>query len=164
MKKNGFTLVELMAGLFVGSIIVLTIGSASSIAIDSFERNRREAEVYNDIYFGFGLVEHAVRNSSSVKVPSSGTLIADHLTFSLREIDDCQQPSPLDCPTCKCIYNFIYTDGSGTRPMLSGASSLSLNFDPTLDLTGKVKFIIITLAGVKDSVSFNFSNSIKQRN
>jgi len=138
MNTKGFTLTELLIALLVSGIIALTIGIISQISTDSYMNLRREAELYNEIYSGFDLVERSVRRADNVSV-SGNTLTADNLTFQVVGND------------------LVYADASGNHAILADGN---FTFVPTL--TGGL--VTVNLLGDKHDYRFNQTIEVVRRN
>lgn len=159
MKHNthGFTMMELLIGILISSILVLMVGAISSISLRSYERMRQEAEVFNDAFHALSLIKHAVRNSLVVSADqANNTLTADNLIFQVNSQD---------------ANNLIYTDttDNSNHTIVEGAGNL--NFALT---SPDARFININLSGEKlvpgyaegndKKVEFNLSTMVMRRN
>jgi len=144
MKIKGFTLTEVVIALLVSGIIILTIGIISQISTDSYMNLRREAELYNEIYSGFDLVERSVRRANATLAldTSANTLTTDDRTFRAKGGRD-----------------FIYTDSAGDHIILANASNLT--FIPSLT---NGTLVTVNLAGEKDKTPFNLTINVTRRN
>ena len=143
-RENGFTLTELVVGLFIGAVIILIIGVISSTSIGSYEKLRKEAEVYNDVYYGLNLIKRLVRNTPSNQAMNvtSGKLTIGNFTFM------------------KDNNSFNYTVGTNTNTIIGNVTGLV--FLPVNSTDNR--FINITLKGEKDKVSFNLTTEVMRRN
>lgn len=156
--KNGFTLVELLVGLVIGAVLVLIVGVISETSVGSHERLRREAEIYNDIFHGFNLIKHSVRNGVNVEVVN-GTIIGDMVdkdnsfavtgNFTLRE----QNNSDLIF-----TYTNISTSNTTNNTIIAGVDGLDFDPNQTPEL------ITVKLSGQKDRVNFNLTTEAMRRN
>ena len=151
MNVKGFTLTELVIALLVSGIILLTIGIISQISTDSYMRLRQEAEVYNEIYSSFDLVERSVRRENSTIVVDNTTLdasilTADGLTF-------------FRVPIGNSTYNFTYSDSAENHTILANATNLTFNAALTNDA-----LVTFNLTGEKHKVPFNLTIDVTRRN
>src|SRR5512136_80452 len=88
MNQNGFTLIEFVTGLLVSAILILTIGVMANTGSIAFTKLDRDAAVYNDIYYGFDLIQRSVRRAETVTVDTTyKTLIVDNYIFSIQNKD-----------------------------------------------------------------------------
>lgn len=135
LNIRGFTYSELIVVLVIAAVILLTVSALSSIGNSSYENVRKEAEVYNDIYFGFNLIARYVRSSGTVGI-NSNQLTAGNLIFQCNGSD------------------FFYHDSSNNsdHTILSGITNLSCSFVFVPSTNNKV--IRVTLNGDK-SISDN---------
>jgi uncharacterized protein YdeI (BOF family) len=144
MDNQGFTIAELAAGIFIGAILVLSIGSISSISHASFERLRQEAEVYNEVHSGFDLMNKAVHNAESVSIDDTSTVLtAGNLVFQKQGED----------------FIFRNTTDNTTHKIIEGVQNLNLVFS-----SPSTKFISVAISGKKNKVDFVFTNKVMQRN
>lgn len=153
---TGFTLVELIVGLAIGAVIILIIGVISSSGIGSYEKSQKEAEAYNDIFYGFSLIQRNVRQALIVNADdTANTLTADNFVFRKNGSD------------------LIYTDTATTTDILILKTDTSLG--ETLDFTVSPpsgKLFNVTLSGQKVinlgyrkvTVPFNLSTQAMERN
>ena len=153
---TGFTLIELVVGLAIGAVIVLIIGVISSSGIGSYEKSRKEAEAYNDIFYGFSLVQRNVRQALIANADdATDTLTADNFVFKKNGSD------------------FIYTDTATNADILILKMDTSLG--ETLDFSVSPqsgKLFNVTLSGQKVinlgyrkvTVPFNLTTQAMERN
>lgn len=145
--KRGFTLVELLVGLVIGAVLVLIVGVISQTSFGSHERLRREAEVYSDIFYGFNLIKHSVRNGLIVSADgANNTITADNFIFRV---------SPGNSG------NLIYTkiSDNSNHTIISGVAGLNFEVDDSNE-----PLIALNLSGQKDRVNFNLTAEAMQRN
>ena len=153
--ERGLTLTEVLVGLIIGSIVLLSIGVMSSTAIGSYERLRKESEVYADISYGFNLIKYAARNSSTANATNT-TLTCGNRTFQTQGND------------------FVYQDSNGTHPIITGVSTpLDFKIYCSQDAGGNWELdkcsssstiFHVTLSGKKDKVAFNLYTDVMRRN
>lgn len=155
-SEYAFTVVELLTALAILAVIILSVGMISSISIGSHEKMRKEAQVYNDIQFGFNLMKHACRHAQTVQVDlSQNTLTFGDITFKENNAD------------------FIYTDTNGNHTIISGVNNLAFSFFCRKDAYGNwladscsntSTLFHITLSGEKDKAAFDLYTDISRRN
>ena len=151
--KKGFTLVELIVGMAICSILMLTVGVISRASLGSYDRLTKEAEVYNDLYFGVNLIERSVRRASNVSVVGN-TLVTDSINFTNLSYTDAGNQR----------YRLVYCDATGEHNITRNLTSLGFfpgnlsanNFSVSLDN--------VTISGSKDSVNFNVLFNVTRRN
>jgi len=93
-NQKAYTLCEMLISLVMTSILVLSMWSISSIGTNSQKRVAAEAQVLNDIHYGFKFLQNRVREASAL-YPEAATgswvsqkLIVDHHAFGLFQNDD----------------------------------------------------------------------------
>ena len=149
MDKRSFTLTELVIGLAAGAIVILTIGVISSVGISSSNKLRKEAEVYNDIRFGFDLIEHSIRKAKAKDVTvdeANATLKLDGFLFQKDDVKG----------------EFFYTidpDTTTRHVIITGVNGLQFTPHPPIG-----KLIQVDLSGSKEGVAFYLSTSAMRRN
>lgn len=74
MNKRGFSLIELQISILIASVLVISIGMVSQISMETYNKYRQEAQIFNDISYGFKFLQSKIRGSGNV-IPS--TLVAE---------------------------------------------------------------------------------------
>lgn len=146
-NKKGFTSIELIVGLVIGAILVLMIGTISSIGTASFDRAMKESSTYNDLFSGLNLMKFVVRkaHTTDVALPFSGSpwsseddiLIVDNSAFGKEDA------------TKSLVYVKDIGSPDQKNIILANADSLSLSFNKTDSL------ITVSISGAKGRESFN---------
>ena len=62
--KKAFSLIEMQISLVAAAILILTIGVLSSIGTSTYAGLTKEAEVFNDLSYGFKLMQNRGRSSN----------------------------------------------------------------------------------------------------
>lgn len=136
-SQKSFTIIELLAVMIIGSILLLSVGVISIIAMRSHENYRRESQVYNDISYGFELIKNRVRRTTFAPDTLTDTppwvgkaLVVEYLyleddgtTTKRTETFGVQQQG--------CVTDFVYTESSGVTHTIS-ANLIDATFDPTI--------------------------------
>jgi prepilin-type N-terminal cleavage/methylation domain-containing protein len=155
--KRGFSLIELVTGLAIGAILLLMIAAISNIGNNSYQALRKEAAVYDDIFFGFNLIKQCVRKASAISIEKnwpdppwkSEILIVDNSAFGLYQEGENQR------------IDFVYlkdrTEPTDRDIILTGAQT------PTLDFSQDGRLITVNLKGEKDRVRFDLSTAVMRR-
>lgn len=75
-KQDAFTLVELMAGMIVGLILALTLGTMLVNIFWAWRKNSDQVELQRDATFAMDMLSRAIRPASNfqISIPSSSTL------------------------------------------------------------------------------------------
>lgn len=150
MKKKGFTLTEMIIGMLITSILILTIGVMSSTGVSSYSKLGKQAEAYNDLYFGVDLIERSIRRAHTVSVDTTqNTLTVDSFIFKADNGD------------------LVYIDTANANKrnvIVSGATNLQ--FVPTNPSVGLYKAIINDSIKLdeKNTIDLNVSVNVMRRN
>jgi len=139
--NKGFTLTELTVALVVGLMLMLVIGMISSIGYRTDVNVRREAELYNDIFFGFDLIQRRVREAQAVSA-TANTLSVDNLVF---QSDG---------------SNFFYADTDDDTDHMILENGNGITFSPTVN----DELVTVRLQGIKQGFTFDLSAEAMRRN
>jgi len=164
MMKKGFTLTEMIIGMLITSILILTIGVMSSTGISSYSKLRKQAEAYNEIYSAVSFIEHSVRGAKNISL-ADNTLTAKGLKDPSNLIYDCTI-TRVD-PDNNLMYNLIYNDTLGhTSTIVNDVANLTISpsndFSNDKLLNATINGTII-LDGNKPS-NFSLPFSVMRRN
>jgi prepilin-type N-terminal cleavage/methylation domain-containing protein len=77
MRKKGFSLAELLAGMVVGAIVILMISAMATISAKSYKDLQDRSASDSDAQFAIDSIRSAVRQSSAVPSVSGTTLTID---------------------------------------------------------------------------------------
>lgn len=130
MKLNpnkGFTIIELLVVMIIASIFLLSVGIISIIGIRSYDKYRRESQIYNDISYGFELIKNRVRRTPvAPDTPTGGPWVGKALVVGEDTFGVQQQG---------CFRDFVYTESSGVTHTIAGDIIPTVNptFDPTIN-------------------------------
>jgi len=161
MMKKGFTLTELVIGMLISSILILTIGVMSGVGTSSYGKLRTEADVYNELYSGVSFIEHSVRSAQGISF-TNNSLIATGLI----EIDPPNRT--YDCTITvsslgNSMYDLIYNDTlSHTATIMKNVENLSIQEEPDSDAANG--FFSARITGIKDNVSLALPLKVFRRN
>lgn len=144
MARRGFSLVELLLALLIGGIIVLMIGALSSSGLDSYNRTRGQAGVYNELAYSRDRIDRGIRRAHLVTVDTVNNRITIDNDRYQRDGND--------------LAYFNIT--AGTRHVLIGQVT-NLSFIPSNPLVNLYRF---TISGRKDAVDFNQTFNVTRRN
>src|SRR5262245_40282490 len=126
-NKNGLTIVELLVSILIASILILMIGAMSMIANRSFSKVRDQQSVYNDLSYGFKLLQFKVRAASSIAAGSQPApwISGDHFQIgSTGVFGSCTyKPSTRRCDTTGTETALVYYDGTKWDTILRVPSS-----------------------------------------
>lgn len=149
-RKKGFTLVELLAGVIVGGIVVLMVAALGTIVYKSYNGLRNQSGVFNDSQFALQLIREGVRQSTAA--PTTGSSTINIVTAACSKLNFYIQGSNL-------VYDYTCTNPStgvtttkNADTIISGVTSLV--FTPNVTA---LPLVSVTLSGVKYGVTFNYS-------
>ncbi len=132
-SRLAFTFTELLIGVVVGAIILLSLAAIGQMSWGTYGDLRRKSGVYNDIQFVQDLITGSVRVAINPLGITSGCLQVDTAYFHISGAD------------------FVYGASCGgvTSPIISGVTGLAL------DLTGSTASQAhVQISGAKDGVVF----------
>ncbi len=74
--------------MLISGILILTIVVMSTSAVSSHHYLSKEAEAYNDLYYGVDMIERSIRRAQDVSVDTGqNTLTADNFIFRIDQGD-----------------------------------------------------------------------------
>ncbi len=135
--QRAFTITELLIGMLVSSILVLTIVVMSTSAVSSHHYLSKEAEAYNDLYYGVDFIERGIRRAQQVGVDTAqNTISADNLVFKLDQgnlvcIDNSVSPAKISI-----IINGSKVSNLQFIPGEPGVNSYTALISDTVTLAG----------------------------
>ena len=159
-NRNGFSLVELLISLIIASILVLMVGVLSSIANSSFNKISSEQQTYNDISYGFKLLQNRVRASSTLSIAAaSGSWVSQRVSVSAGSFGIYRNTT-----SNPATREFSYDDGT-TREVILSVPDPN-NSSTVLDLTAtqNTNAVTVTITGTKNKIPFNIQSTVTRRN
>ena len=159
-NKNGFSLIELLVSIIVASILVLMIGVLSSIANSSFNKVNNEQQIYNDISYGFQLIQNQVRISPTLSITAaSGSWVSPRVSVSAGSFGIYRNTT-----YSPATREFSYDNGTTREAILSVPDPN--NSSAVLDLTAALSTnaITVTITGTKNNIPFNMQTTVTKRN
>ncbi|MBN2119963.1 MAG: prepilin-type N-terminal cleavage/methylation domain-containing protein [Candidatus Omnitrophica bacterium] len=157
MRKRGFTIIELLISLIIGGILILMIGAISLASHKSHMTIHNQAQVHNDVFYGFELAANRLRAANSAWVENtwpnppwtSDILIIDNSAFAVYNSTQDQMAS------------FVYLpDRSDTSIRKTIFQSGLVNFYPAKN----GNLFSIRLVGKQNLNPFDFSTKVLKRN
>ena len=161
-NKNGFSLVELLISIVIASILILTVGVLSSIANSSFNKINNVQLIYNDISYGFKLLQNKVRTSPTISVTAvSGSWVSPRVTVDAGNFGIYRNTTN-NPPT----REFSYDNGITREVILSVSdpNNSSTILDLTATLSATLKATTVTITGIKNNIPFDIQTTIWKRN
>lgn len=154
---KGTTLIELLVVLVIGLAMLLAIGAISDIGKRTQRNLLGEASIYNDISYGFKLIQRRAHGSVLDKEgPPTNSWVGDQLITGnerfgvythLRGQDFVHLPNK--------------NDNNVRRTILSVLNPDTLNFVPLVNIA--MGSADITLSGIKNGILFNMTTYVKSR-
>ena len=156
---------ELLVSILIASVLILTIGVMTTVANNSFKKANFRQSVYNDLSFGFKLLQAKVRVANSIAtgnkpapwISGQHFLINTNATFGL-----CQYSFSTDqCQSGGSETALVYTDGANQETILRvpAPGTITVSF-PALTTTA----VTISVSGAKNGVSFSMQTTATRRN
>jgi len=155
MERKGVTLIEMLIVMVVASILLLTIGTLSSIGNKSYKKIVRQAAIYNDIAYGFKLISNRVHKTRSISLetPSSpwvgDKFIVGSEAFGLYKtsstMDFVHLPDKDDSANQETIFSVSNSDTINVSWSISGES------------------VTCQISGSKDNIPFSLTSTAVQR-
>ena len=157
-NKNAFTLTEVLVSILISAILILTIGVISSISNSTHTKLEREAQVYNDITYGFKLIQNRVHSVSSIKPPinQTGNWIGQHIEVGNGAFGLYEAPGGKS-------RDFVYVPDKSDENAREAIFSVPKPADLALTVTSDTKSFTINIAGTKDNMRFNLSTTAMKR-
>ena len=160
LKNNkAFSLPELLVSLIIMSIIILTIGSISGMANKTYGSLTNESQLYNDISYGFKLMQSKARAADTLSVDAaSGSWVSQCVKVNSQKFGIYRNTT-----YTPARREFSYDNGA-TREVIFYVPDPS-NLATTLDLavTQNGKAVTATISGTKSDIPFNISTTVLRR-
>ena len=159
-KQTGFTLTEMMVSLVVASLILFLLGSVSVLGDSSYKKLAKEAGIYQDIVYGFKLMQSRVHGSQHLAIQgASGSWFSSKL-----EVDN----AAFGLYTNGNNHDFVFLknrlDETQREVIFSvpSADTVSLSFSPIMSGTQTIG-VQAHLTGERDKIPFDLATMIKER-
>ena len=157
-SENGFSLVELLVSMLCASVLILAVGVLSSMANSSFNKLSSKQQIYNDISYGFKLLQFKVRNSNSI-VP--GNKLPPWIANQHFLIDNGNGVFGL-YQTNAAVTDLVYDDGVHKETIFSVPQPGTVSLSFPVAMTNQA--VTISLSGTKDNIPFDMETTIYRRN
>jgi len=155
---KGTTLIELLVVLIIGLMILLAVGAVSDIGKRSQNKLIVEASIYNDISYGFKLIQRKVHGVGLV--PPDNTVVNGWVGSRLVVGSEA-----FGVYTHSGGSDFVHLpdrfDLNDRKTILSVLTSDTLSFTPLVD--PNIGNVDITLWGTKSGIPFNMTTYVKSR-
>jgi len=151
--KRGTTIIELLVVLMIGLTMLLAIGAISDIGKRTQRNLINEASIYNDISYGFKLIQRRAHGSALDSEGPPANWVGDRLITGSERFGVYVHPGGQD---------FVHLLGSGVRrTILSVLNPDTLSFIPNVDAT--IDNADISLSGTKNGIPFSMTMYVKSR-
>ena len=165
--SKGITLVELLVGLMVAAIVILTIGAIGTIAGKSYNDLRNKSGVYNDSMFALELIRENVRQAQTIVLISGRFSRLMLKTAMCTNINYYIQRDPAG-------FRLVYDSVCGSTvhaatPIITGVQGLVFNLTPVTSsfVVQGVSFnrymLRVNLSGTNAGVTFNYTINVLRR-
>ena len=152
-NQKGTTLIELLVVLMIGLTMLLAIGAISDIGKQTQRKLIGESSIYNDIAYGFKLIQRRAHGSALDSVGPPMNWVSDQLITGAERFGVYYHPGGMD---------FVHLLGSGVRrTILSVQNPDTLSFIPNVNST--IDNADITLSGTKNGIPFSMTMYVKSR-
>ena len=167
-NQKAFSLVELLVCLVIAAVLILTVGAISSIANSSYNKINSQQQIYNDISYGFKLLQFKVRNSTSAIASGnqpSPWISGQHFLIGSSDVFGLQ--------TSGSDTNLVYDNGN-TETILNVPAAVTTNcsnlttmincINLTFPVSMTAQSVTFRISGVKDKVRFDMQTTVLRRN
>jgi len=169
--KKGFSLVELLVSLVVASILILMVGVLSSIGNKEYSKVMNTESIYNDISYGFKLMENQVRSSTSMTIQTNPTnppwessrLLVKHKKIVGAVATFVQGAFGLYQASGSTTKALVYVPDTSIPNTFETILSISSTETLNLTLTPNGNSVTVKLDGVKNNIPFAIANVILRR-
>lgn len=155
IKRNAFTLIEMLVSLVVAAILILGVAAITNIGSSSYIKQRNEENIYNDLSYGFKLIQNRVHSAAGMGlVSASGSWIGDRLIVGNEVFGLYQTANTKDF-----VHLPDKADENIREIILSVPNTDTIN----LTLTQNGKEIIVRVDGKRAKTSFDMSITVSMR-
>ena len=162
MKNNrGFTIVELLVSMIVSGILILTIVYISSISRNSYQKVLDEAAVFDDITYGFKLMQNRVHQTSGVTIESAtGSWASQKLVVENGDVDNV-----FGLYDSGNTIDFVYLDNKDYESQREVLFSIPIpsTETPNLTFSQNGKALTAHFTGTKNKIKFDLTTTIQRR-
>ena len=158
-QNNAVTLVEMVATLVVGSLLVFILSTFINMSNRSYEKTVRTSGANTSLMYGLKLMQSRVHKSKSLsEVAASGQwlserLICDNYAFGVYQANA--------GATKDLVYLPDKTDVNNREVILAVPSTDPLNFAVTITGTGTVAAVSVT--GTMNDTAFTITGTMMRR-
>ena len=162
-SSSGVTLAEMLVALIIVAVLALTVGVISKISVGTSKKYSGEIEIYSDLSYGFKLMQKHVREMGIANDPDApgAPWIGPRLLIDNNVGID--SAFGLYQNTATNTVDFVFLPDLSDPMVREVLFSASDTTPPTLNITRTGNSYIVRILGVKNSVPFDMSTTIKQR-
>ena len=151
--QKGTTIIELLVVLMIRLTMLLAVGAISDIGKRTQYNLINESSIYNDISYGFKLIQRRAHGSALDSEPPPANWIGDRLITGSERFGVYVHPGGQD---------FVHLLSSGVRKtILSVLNPDTLSFIPSVNAT--TDNADITLSGTKNGIPFSMTMYVTSR-
>jgi type II secretory pathway pseudopilin PulG len=173
MKKTaGISLIELLISMLVASVLIIMVGSVSSIGTQSHRKYLNKAEIFNDVEFGLRMVRKNIREAWRISQETKGgSWIGDQIVL---KNSDGSPDEVIGVLQVAGQQKFVYVPNialfnisllSTYETLFSVPITLSCSIgivDSPPDLQN-IRTFTITLSGTKNNIPFSLTATLHRR-
>ena len=157
-NKNGTTLVELLVSILIASILILIIGVISEISLGSYNKLKKQGDIFADVTYGLKYMQKKVREATSLSsAVAASPWISSQVVINTGRFG-------IDQTTTSGVTtkNFAYLPTSGPREVIFSVNN-SDTLNMSIDSIVTNKSVKMTISGKKDKIPFNLTTNILKR-
>jgi prepilin-type N-terminal cleavage/methylation domain-containing protein len=158
-NKKAFSMVEMLVSIIVASILILAIGAISGVSTNVYSGLMREAQIYNDVTYGFKLMQNKVRSAQGISIKNqTGSWAGQYLEVGEQGFGLYTNTNSRDFVYIEKLTNLAKREVILSVP--NPSPNLSISFTPTTTPTQSFK---VTVSGTKNNIPFTLSTTILRR-
>ncbi len=156
-NTHGHSLIEFLLAIMIASILILTIGTLSTIGNSSYKKLNSQQQIYNDLSYAFKLLQNKVRVAKTLTLTNQPSpwisgkhFLIDAAIFGLYQ-------------TNASTVDLVYDNGVQRQTILSvpQPGTITLTFPSPGVTSNSVK---IEISGTKDNINFVEGTTVRRRN
>ena len=162
-SPKAYTLIELLVGFMIGTVMILMIGTVLSIGTMSHKKVRDEGAIFNDVSYAFRFLRNRVRESSLINYDTSPGSVSWEGPRLIVGDQDAQGVFGVLVTNNERI--FIYAADKNDLNNKDILMKVPKQQDNNLSFyfTQMDNHIRVYLMGKRDKIPFSFSSSIRKR-
>ena len=164
---KGFTLIEMQVSLVIASILVLAIGVVAGMSTRSYNKLQKEAQIFNDITYGFKLMENRVRRCRlPLQIEHPDNLLTGWITGERLIVGN--EAFGLFSEKGGSTIDWVHLPDKNQESIRDIIMTFPTHIEPgevgqLLSMTCDAQKVEVRLKGKKEGVPFNLAANIKRR-